>query len=151
MEEKTDCCFCEIIKNGKDLIYQDENTAAFLDISPIAKAHILVVPKVHSDTWITTDEANISATNITAQRIAKKLLTIFPNKIKGFNLIINNGKEANQMVFHFHIHVIPKFNANQGLQIKHKINENAKSELANIRKILQEKLTRKELLKNETY
>lgn len=144
MQTKADCLFCQIIKDNKDLIYQDENTAAFLDIFPVEKAHILVVPKSHSDTWIETSETDISATNITAQRIAKKLLTIFPNQIKGFNIIVNNGREANQMVFHFHIHVIPKFNVNQGFQIQHIKNENAIKNLAETRKLLQENLKRKE-------
>lgn len=144
MKEKADCLFCQIIKEGRDLIYQDENTAAFLDIFPVEKAHILVVPKNHSDTWLTASEEDISATNITAQRIAKKLLTIFPNQIKGFNIIVNNGREANQMVFHFHIHVIPKFNVEQGFQIKHVRNEQAMQQLPETRKLLQENLNRKE-------
>lgn len=144
MQEKTDCLFCQIIKNGSDLIYQDENTAAFLDIFPVEKAHILVVPKIHSDTWIETHESNISATNITAQRIAKKLLKIFPNQIKGFNIIVNNGREANQMVFHFHIHVIPKFESSQGFQIKHTKNETEMKNLSQTRKLLKENLNRKE-------
>lgn len=144
MKEKADCLFCQIIKEGRDLIYQDENTAAFLDIFPVEKAHILVVPKNHSDTWLTASEADISATNITAQRIAKKLLTIFPNQIKGFNIIVNNGREANQMVFHFHIHVIPKFNVEQGFQTKHVRNEQAIKQLPETRKLLQENLNRKE-------
>lgn len=144
MKEKADCLFCQIIKDGRDLIYQDEKTAAFLDIFPVEKAHILVVPKNHSDTWLAASEEDISATNITAQRIAKKLLTIFPNQIKGFNIIVNNGREANQMVFHFHIHVIPKFNVDQGFQIKHVRNEQAIQQLAETRRLLQENLNRKE-------
>lgn len=144
MKEKDDCLFCQIIKKGQDLIYQDETTAAFLDIFPVEKAHILVVPKNHSDTWLAASEEDISATNITAQRIAKKLLTIFPNQIKGFNIVVNNGREANQMVFHFHIHVIPKFNVDQGFQIKHVHNEQAMQQLAQTRKLLQENLNRKE-------
>lgn len=144
MQEKADCLFCKIIKENKDLIYQDENTAAFLDIFPVEKAHILVVPKNHSDTWIETSEEDISATNISAHRIAKKLLTIFPNQIKGFNIIINNGREANQMVFHFHIHVIPKFNVDQGFQIKHVKNQYEIQHLEETRKLLQENLNRKE-------
>lgn len=144
IQEKTDCLFCQIIRDGKDLIYQDENTAAFLDIFPLEKGHILVVPKVHSDTWIETSEANISAVNITAQQIAKKLLKIFPNQIKGFNTIINNGKEANQMIFHFHVHVIPKFHENKGFQVKHIVNENEIENLNQTRKLLREKLNWKE-------
>lgn len=140
MQEKADCLFCKIIKDETDLIYQDEMTAAFLDIFPVEKAHILVVPKNHSDTWLETSETNISAVNITAQKIAKKLLTIFPNQIKGFNIIVNNGREANQMVFHFHIHVIPKFNTNQGFQIKNIKNEYEIEHLSETRKLLQEKL-----------
>lgn len=144
MQEKLDCLFCQIIKNGTDLIYQDENTAAFLDISPVEKAHILVVPKNHSDTWIETNETDLSATNITAQKIAKKLLKIFPNQIKGFNVIVNNGKSAGQMIFHFHIHVIPKFNINQGFQTKHIANENEVKKINETRKLLKESLSRKD-------
>jgi diadenosine tetraphosphate (Ap4A) HIT family hydrolase len=48
--EKDNCLFCKIIKENKDLIYQDQDTAAFLDIFPIEKGHILVVPKKHYNT-----------------------------------------------------------------------------------------------------
>ncbi|MDQ7983203.1 MAG: HIT family protein [Spiroplasma sp.] len=140
MLEKPDCLFCQIIKDKENLIYQDKNTAAFLDIFPVEKAHILVVPKKHSDTWLATDEGDLIATNITAQKLAKKLLKVFPNKIQGFNIVINNGKIANQVVFHFHIHVIPKFNANQGFEIIHKENDAEMKELEITRKILKENL-----------
>ncbi len=144
MLEKPDCLFCQIIKEQKNLIYQDKFTAAFLDIFPVEKAHILVVPKKHSDTWLETDKADLIATNVTAQKLAKKLLNIFPNKIQGFNIVINNGKIASQMVFHFHIHVIPKFNANQGFEIIHKRNENEMKQLEMTRKILKENLNERE-------
>ncbi|MGL5268490.1 MAG: HIT family protein [Spiroplasma sp.] len=144
MQTKSDCLFCEIIKEEKDLIYQDENTVAFLDIFPVSKGHILIVPKNHADTWIETSEADISATNITAQKIAKQLLKFFPNQIKGFNILINNGREANQMVFHFHIHVIPKIDDDKGLQIKHSIDKKEKENLEQTRKLLQATLNKKD-------
>lgn len=144
MQTKSECLFCEIIKDETNLIYQDQNTAAFLDAFPVSKGHILVVPKNHADTWIQTSETDISTTNITAQKIAKKLLKIFPNEIKGFNILINNGREANQMIFHFHIHVIPKFSPTQGLQIKHTRDENEIRNLIQTRKILQDSLNKEE-------
>lgn len=144
MQKKIECLFCEIIKDEKNLIYQDEKTAAFLDTFPVSKGHILVVPKDHSDTWIETSETNISATSITAQKIAKKLLKIFPNQIKGFNILINNGRDANQMIFHFHIHIIPKISANQGLQIKHTRDDEEIRNLMQTRKILQDSLNKKD-------
>lgn len=140
MQEKKDCLFCQIINKGVDLIYQDENTAAFLDIKPVEKAHILVVPKIHSNTWIETSEENIKFVNVTAWKLAHKLLDIFPGTIKGFNIITNNGKEASQTVFHFHIHIIPKFEAHKGFQIKQEISENEVVCLSETRKLLQEKL-----------
>ncbi len=138
--EKDNCLFCKIIKENKDLIYQDQDTAAFLDIFPIEKGHILVVPKKHYNTWLETSPNDIAASNITVQKIAKNLLKIFPNQIKGFNIITNNGKEAHQMIFHYHIHLIPKFNVNQGFKVLHETNIQARDSLNETRTLLQEKL-----------
>lgn len=135
-----DCLFCKIVKENKDLIYQNQNIAAFLDIFPIEKGHILIVPKKHYDTWIETSPDDIAATNIATQEIAKKLLTIFPDEIKGFNIIINNGKEAHQMIFHYHVHLIPKFDINKGFKVLHQISPDAKNTLNELRSLLQKNL-----------
>lgn len=137
---KANCLFCKIIKEKKDLIYEDHDTAAFLDIYPVEKGHILVVPKKHYDTWLETSPNDICATNLTAQKIAKQLLEIFPNEIKGFNIITNNGKEAHQMIFHYHLHLIPKLNANQGFKVVHETNTKAQENLEATKTLLQEKL-----------
>ena len=114
MEE---CIFCRIV-DGKipaAKIYEDGKVVSFLDIMPANKGHCLVVPKQHSQTLIEMEEEDLSATIKAAKKIARALSLSFGNG--SFNIVMNNGKEAGQLVNHAHIHIIPRFQKDR-LRIK---------------------------------
>ena len=103
------CIFCKIVegKIPSANIYEDAYVISFLDIMPANKGHCLVVPKKHAQTLAEMEDGDLAATIIAAKKIAKALSLSFGNA--GFNLIMNNGKEAGQLVNHAHIHIIPRF------------------------------------------
>ena len=112
-----DCIFCKIIE-GKipcAKVYDDDKTVAFLDIMPANKGHCLVVPKKHFTNLIDMDEKSVLATMNAAKKIAKALSLSVGSE--SFNLLMNNGKEAGQIVNHAHVHVIPRF-AKDRLRLK---------------------------------
>ncbi len=109
----TDCIFCKIIKGDvpSSKIYDDKAVYAFLDISPINPGHTLIVPKRHCiDIYEMTTEEVAHVFSV-AQRIAKAV--VVGVQADAFNIGMNNGKAAGQIVMHAHVHVIPRF-ANDG-------------------------------------
>lgn len=104
-----DCIFCKIIegKIPSAKLYEDRDTIAFLDIAPINKGHALVVPKKHSVNLLDINEADATAAMKTLRKIAKAVSKA--NSNCAINLEMNNGREAGQIVFHSHMHVIPRF------------------------------------------
>ena len=112
-----DCIFCRIIdgKVPSAKVYEDSYVIAFLDIMPANKGHCLVVPKIHSATLVEMEDQNLAATIIAAKKIAKALSLSFGNA--SFNMVMNNGREAGQVVNHAHIHIIPRFQKDR-LRIK---------------------------------
>ena len=112
-----DCVFCKIV-NGKipaAKVYEDREVIGFLDIMPANKGHCLVVPKKHSSTLLEMSDADLIATIKAAKKIARALSLSFGNG--SFNIVMNNGKEAGQIVNHAHIHLIPRFQKDR-LRIK---------------------------------
>ena len=102
------CIFCKIA-NGDipaDIITSDEQVIAFLDINPSAKGHALVVPVTHVEDLTALDDTLVSAVFSTAREVGKALMDTLG--CEGFNVIMNNGSAAGQVVFHAHIHVIPR-------------------------------------------
>ncbi|WAA08711.1 HIT family protein [Fervidibacillus albus] len=109
-----DCIFCKIIHGELPAakVYEDENVLAFLDISQVTKGHTLVVPKVHQpNLYELTPEA---ATDVftAVPKIANAIKAAY-NPI-GLNLLNNNGEHAGQSVFHFHVHLIPRYGEKDG-------------------------------------
>lgn len=103
-----DCAFCDIVSNREgQIVDEDEQTLAFMDINPATRGHVLVVPKTHRrDIW-ELDEVEAKAVMATAWRIAKVIrVALEPD---GLNLVQANGGAAFQDVFHFHLHVIPRY------------------------------------------
>jgi histidine triad (HIT) family protein len=105
-----ECIFCNIVekKSEAEIIFEDENIVAFLDIQPINYGHTLVVPKKHFDNFLTVPSEEltniINATQFIAGAVKRSV------KADGFNVISNNGNSAGQTVYHFHFHIIPRFN-----------------------------------------
>jgi len=104
-----DCLFCKIVSGDvpASKIYEDENSLAFLDISPVNPGHALLIPKEHyKNIYDTPDEllANI------APKIKKIALAVKEAvNADGINIGMNNDPAAGQIVFHTHIHIIPRF------------------------------------------
>ena len=128
MKEK-DCIFCKIADGiiPSHKIYEDDDVLAFLDISQVTPGHTLVIAKQHYSNFLTTEKDIMHKVMDVAQRIGQAQMSILG--AKGVNILTNVNKEAGQSVFHFHVHVIPRYIANEGFRIEMK--ENAKlSELS---------------------
>lgn len=113
-----DCLFCKLIHGElpSAKVYEDEHVYAFTDISQITMGHTLVVPKVHTrDIYSTPDEV---ASNFFAAipKIARAVKKAY-NPV-GLNLLNNNEILAGQTVFHFHVHIIPRYDNNDGFDVK---------------------------------
>lgn len=111
------CIFCKIANKeipGK-IIYEDDICLAFLDLSQVTDGHTLIIPKKHSDSFLETDEV-ILAHMI---KVAKKVGNTLIEKLgaKGMNILSNANEIAGQTVKHFHIHLIPRYEENEGIKI----------------------------------
>ena len=104
-----DCIFCKLA-NGvfpTNKIYEDENFTVILDAGPATKGHALILPKEHfANIYEIPDELAAKAFIL-----AKKMASVLTEKLHcdGFNIVQNNGETAGQTVFHFHIHLIPRY------------------------------------------
>lgn len=106
---KETCIFCKIIKGEipSSTIYEDEDFKVILDINPAAKGHAIILPKQHYANIYELPEELAAKVMV----LAKKLAAHMTEKLEcdGFNLIQNNGEVAGQTVFHFHLHLIPRY------------------------------------------
>ncbi|MEO5662319.1 MAG: HIT family protein [Nocardioides sp.] len=103
------CLFCGIVAGDipSVRVAEDDDTYAFMDINPAADGHLLVVPKRHSTDLMDISPDDLAAVTVTAQRIAKVAVTKLG--ADGVNLLNCCGAEAWQTVFHFHVHVVPRY------------------------------------------
>ena len=107
------CIFCKIA-NGEipaATFYEDENFRVILDLGPASKGHALILPKSHAaNIYELSDEMAAKA-----MILAKKMATAMTEALKcdGFNIVQNNGECAGQTVFHFHMHLIPRYKGDQ--------------------------------------
>lgn len=107
--KKSDCIFCRIA-NGEipsRTIYEDDEFRVILDISPATKGHALILPKEHYADIYEMDEELAAR----AMKLARKLAIRMTKTLgcEGFNIVQNNGELAGQTVFHFHMHLIPRY------------------------------------------
>ncbi|MDO8594052.1 MAG: HIT family protein [bacterium] len=102
------CIFCKIIEGEIPCtkVYEDAETFAFLDIKPVNPGHTLVIPKKHFVNIHDMPDELFGKVAIGAKKVADALLKI---GVKGVNIGMNNGKDAGQMVFHAHMHVMPRY------------------------------------------
>lgn len=110
-----DCLFCKIIKGEvpSTKIYEDDEFYAFLDLHPINRGHTLVIPKKHCRNLL--DFPKSEETDL--MEVLKKVANAVKQGVNadGFNIGMNNGKAAGQIIYHAHFHVIPRFK-NDGLK-----------------------------------
>ncbi|MCI8335058.1 MAG: HIT family protein [Lachnospiraceae bacterium] len=104
-----DCIFCKIAHGEipSSTIYEDEDFRVFLDLNPAARGHALIVPKEHYADLFELDEELCKKAMVLAKRLAVKMKAVLGSD--GFNLMQNNGEAAGQTVFHFHLHLIPRY------------------------------------------
>jgi histidine triad (HIT) family protein len=104
-----DCIFCKIISGEipGTIIDQDDATVAFMDINPATRGHALVVPRRHSRDLLEIEREDLEATIVAAQRLARRMRERLG--ADGINLLNSCGRAAWQTVFHFHVHVIPRY------------------------------------------
>jgi histidine triad (HIT) family protein len=88
-------------------VYEDERTVAFLDIFPACDGHVLVIPRAHADDIHSADPADVAAVAQTAQLMAGRVSGALGSD--GVTVTQANGAAAGQSVFHYHVHVIPRF------------------------------------------
>lgn len=104
-----DCLFCKIINKEipSRVIYEDDNYLSFLDINPNTKGHCLVIPKEHIKNFTELTEKQTTELIKVVKNIAPKLVELLD--IKDYNLALNNGSIAGQIVGHIHWHIIPRY------------------------------------------
>lgn len=129
------CIFCKIAVGEipSKTLYEDEQFRVILDLGPAAKGHALILPKEHyANIYEIPDEAAGAA-----MKLAKKMAGIMTEKLNcdGFNIVQNNGVVAGQTVFHFHMHLIPRYE-DDGQTIGWKAGEPSQEELEEIKKII---------------
>ena len=103
------CLFCKIIRGEipTNKVYEDEKTFAFLDINPVNPGHTLVVPKKHAVDIFEIEEGEWNAVMSAVHKISHALeKSIGPS---GINLAMNNRSGAGQVIFHAHVHIMPRF------------------------------------------
>ena len=109
MAADPDCLFCKIVAGEipATRVHEDERTVAFMDINPATRGHVLVVPREHTRDLLSIDPEDLAAVATAAQKLAK----VMPDRLgaEGVNLLNSCGRPAWQTVFHFHMHVIPRY------------------------------------------
>ena len=133
-----DCLFCKIAKKEipADIIYENADTLAFLDIHPKSPGHAMVIPKVHRENLIDLHPSDVGPLFLAVQEVAKKINKAL--KPSGFTIGINHGKVSGQVIDHIHVHIIPRFAGDQGGSIHSVVNNQPKEsikEMANRIKI----------------
>ena len=109
MAADPDCLFCKIIAGEipSTRVYEDERTVAFMDINPATRGHLLVVPREHAKDLLSIDPEDLAAVARAAQKLGKAVSERL--EADGVNLLNSCGRAAWQTVFHFHVHVIPRY------------------------------------------
>ena len=103
------CIFCKIAAGEipSTTLYEDEDFRVILDLGPATKGHALLIPKAHFADLFALDDTLGAKALVTAKLIASRMKKAL--KADGFNLVQNNGEVAGQTVFHFHMHLIPRY------------------------------------------
>ena len=102
-----DCVFCSIIhkESSASFVFEDENVVAFLSNRPVNEGHTLVVPKKHYENIYEMPEDELAYLFKIVKRVAHAVKDSF--EAEGIRVVQNNGSAAGQVIFHFHVHVIP--------------------------------------------
>lgn len=113
-----DCLFCKIVRKElpAQIVFENDAVVAFLDIKPVNPGHVLVVPREHSHDFISTSDEILCEVAVVAKRVGQAVIQAL--WAGGFNIGVNNGRMAGQLVDHMHLHVMPRFE-NDGYGLWH--------------------------------
>ena len=129
------CIFCKIAAGEipSKTIHEDEDFRVILDLGPVTKGNALILPKEHYKKIYELPEETAGK----AMKLAKKMAAHMTERLScdGFNILQNNGETAGQSVFHFHMHLIPRYQ-NDGQVISGRAGSASSEELEEIRKII---------------
>jgi len=112
-----DCIFCKIVAGEipSVKVYEDDLVFAFMDINPVQPGHTLIIPKAHAENLGEISASDLSAVHATSQKIVKAMQTALgPVSVAAVQL---NGKAVNQVVMHYHLHLIPRANTEGPFQL----------------------------------
>lgn len=128
----TDCLFCKIVKRdiAAEIIFENSNALAFLDIMPRAPGHTLVIPKVHARNILELSDAEVGPLFTAVQKVAERLIQVL--KADGLTIGINQGEASGQVVDHLHIHLLPRFKGDRGGSIQSVVQNVPKESLKDI-------------------
>jgi histidine triad (HIT) family protein len=141
-----DCIFCEIAARTSEaeIVFENEKYIAFLDINPVNYGHTLVMPKKHFDNFLTVPAQDLEELTKLTQYLSGAIKRAL--KADGFNVISNNGTSAGQSVFHFHYHIIPRYE--NDFHIQPRTIEYNSTEIETYRNRIMESITKYEELLN---
>ena len=108
-----------------EILYETDNVISIIDIMPIHYGHALIIPKKEYKDFLEVPERELTELFVITQKIAHALVKTF--NLAGFNFFANNGEIAGQSVFHFHIHVIPRY-ANDGISFHRNLKKYAEGQ-----------------------
>lgn len=113
------CIFCKIINKEipGQILFENEHVLAFLDISQTTKGHTLVIPKKHAEDVFSMSEEDMCHIFSVVPKLANALKTTF--NADGMNIVNNNKPVAGQTVFHYHVHLIPRYSTEDSFQINY--------------------------------
>ena len=111
------CIFCKLANKDipTNIIYEDEKFTVIMDADPATKGHALILPKNHAANIYELPDEDAADIFVLAKKLATKMTEVL--HCDGFNIVQNNGEVAGQTVFHFHMHLIPRY-LNDGNQEK---------------------------------
>jgi histidine triad (HIT) family protein len=103
------CIFCKIAAGEipATIVQEDERTISFMDIAPATRGHALVIPRAHAEDLLSVDSEDLKAVSLACQQLARRAKERLA--ADGVNLLNSCGATAWQTVFHFHVHVIPRY------------------------------------------
>ena len=130
-----DCIFCKIIKGEipNYTVYEDEHVLAFLDINPHAKGHTVVIPKVHAETFLDLNEELLEHLFIGVKKTMEKINNVL--NPDGFNVGWNEKPAAGQVVPHLHVHIMPRYEGDEGGSMHSVINNSGDSSVEELSKL----------------
>jgi histidine triad (HIT) family protein len=106
---ESECLFCGIVAGDvpAQIVDSDEHTVAFMDINPATAGHALVVPRAHSADLMEVSDEDLERSTLAARRLARRMRAAL--EPAGFNVLNSCGSAAWQTIYHFHLHVIPRY------------------------------------------